>query len=147
CRREPQVPSAADDSQIAPETNCPAKPPRKTERRSRCASRIIMGMPSEVPPAILAQGPSEGTGPFARRAGRRALPPGRPGMIGFAGSLRSGDVRFVRRGILIKLPGLFHPTAAGVLGTALVLVAAEVVTRLWIVSPAASVPDARYGWT
>lgn len=35
---------------------------------------------------------------------------------------------------------------AGILGTVLVLVAAEVVVRLWLVSPSIAVPDKRYSW-
>jgi lysophospholipase L1-like esterase len=39
-----------------------------------------------------------------------------------------------------------HPVVAAILGTALFLVAAEIVVRLWLVSPSIAVPDLRYSW-
>lgn len=39
-----------------------------------------------------------------------------------------------------------HPVLAAGIGTALLLIAAEVVVRLWLVSPSVAVSDTRYSW-
>jgi hypothetical protein len=67
-------------------------------------------------------------------------------MIGFAGGRWSGGIHFARRGVHIKPANTLHGALAAILGTLLVLVAAEVVTRRWIASPSVTVPDGRYGW-